>query len=223
MQKVIGLDIHKRHINAVVLDPDGEELHKEKIQTEPRKLDKFLATLPKDCKIALESCSCWQYIYDYLEDAGFTDVSLANPGKVRLIATSKKKTDFRDARDIAQLLRVNLLPMSYAPPRDIREQRQISRHRESIGKLIAVVKNQISAILLRHGIVHEFSDVFGVEGINYLRSIDLPMCDRFELDNYLALIRHLGVQAMRTEGRIEEYVRHNPFVRIIMTTPGISY
>jgi transposase len=223
MQKVVGLDIHKKHINAVVLDPIGKEIEKEKIPNEPRRFDRFLATIPKNSKIALESCSCWQYIYDYLKDAGFTDVSLANPGKVRLIATSKKKTDFRDAKDLAQLLRVNLLPKSYAPPKDIREQRQISRHRESIGRLIAVVKNKISAILLRHGIVHEFSDVFGVEGINYLRSIDLPMCDRYELDNYLALIRHLSVQAMRTEARIEDYVRHNPFVRIIMTIPGISY
>jgi len=113
--------------------------------------------------------------------------------------------------------------MSYAPPKDVREHRQITRHRASLGQLGRVVKCKINAILLRHGIIHEFSDVFGAEGTNYLRSIDLPSCDRYELDNYLSLLRHLSVQCNNTEDRIEDYVRHNPFARIIMTVPGISY
>lgn len=223
MQKIIGLDVHKKHINAVVLDPDGKELYREKIPNDPNRFDGFLSMIPKDSKIALESCSCWQYVYDHLIEAGFTNVSLANPGKVRLIATSKKKTDFRDAKDLADLLRANLLPTSYAPPKYIREQRQISRHRESIGRLAAEVKNKVNAILIRNGIIHEFSDVFGVAGIQYLRSLDLPMCDRFELDHYLSFIRHLKVQADSTEERIEEYVRYNPYARNVMTTPGISH
>ncbi len=223
MQKIVGLDIHKKRINAVVLEPEGEEVFREKIPNQHGKIDKFLSRIDKDSKIALESCSCWQYVYDYLTDAGYTDAVLANPLKVRLIATSKKKTDFRDAKDTADLLGLNHLPQSYAAPKDIREQRQVARHRESTGRLASVVKNKINAILLRHGIVHEFSDVFGVEGTDYLRSIDLPTCDRYELDNYLALLRHLDVKAKNTKDRIEDYVRYNPFVRIIMTTPGIKY
>jgi len=223
MQKVIGLDVHKKHINAVVLEPEGKELYREKIHNDRPKLDRFLSLIPKDSKIALESCSCWQYVYDYLIEVGYTDVHLANPGKVRLIATSKKKTDFRDAKDLVDLLRANLLPTSYAPPKDIREQRQITRHRESIGRLAAEVKNKINAILIRHGIIHEFSDVFGVAGTEYLRSLNLPMCDRFELDNYLSIIRHLKVQSDATEQRIEEYVKYNSYARNVMTTPGISH
>ena len=58
-------------------------------------LDKFFKRINKDSRIALESCSCWEYVYDYLADMGFTNVVLANPSRVRLIATSKKKTDTR--------------------------------------------------------------------------------------------------------------------------------
>jgi transposase len=223
MQKTIGLDVHKKHINAVVIDPDGNEIEREKVPNYPKRLDTFFMAIPKDSKIALESCSCWQYVYDYLEDNGFTNVSLANPLKVRLIATSRQKTDFKDAKALAQLLRVNLLPMSWAAPRHIRKQRQIARHREGQGRLQSQVKHKIQSILTRHGIIYDFSDVFGAEGINYLRSLDLPEVDRYEMDQHLELIRHLGVQIKKTETQIEEFVKDNPFARIIMTIPGISY
>ena len=133
MQKTIGLDVHKKHINAVVIDPAGNEIEREKVPNTPRRLDTFFMTLPKDSKIALESCSCWQYVYDYLEDNGYTNLSLANPLKVRLIATSRQKTDFKDAKALAQLLRVNLLPMSWAAPRHIRKQR-VARNRKKINR-----------------------------------------------------------------------------------------
>ncbi len=223
MQKTLGLDVHKKHINAVVIDPDGNEIEREKVPNCPKRLDTFFMTIPKDSKIALESCSCWQYVYDYLKDQGFTDIHLANPLKVRLIATSRQKTDFKDAKALAQLLRVNLLPESWAAPLHIRKQRQIVRHREGQGKLQSQVKHKVQSILTRHGIIYEFSDVFGVEGTNYLRSLDLPEIDRYEMDQHLELIRHLDVQMKKTEKQIEEFVQHNPFVRIIMTIPGISY
>lgn len=223
MQKVIGLDVHKKHINALVINPEGNEVERDKIPNDPKRFDLFFSTIPHDSEIALESCSCWQYVYDYLEDMGFTNIHLANPYKVRLIASSRQKTDFKDAMALAQLLRVNLLPLSYAAPRHIRKQRLIGRHRESLGRLNSQIKHKIQAILTRHGIIHEFSDVFGTGGIDYLRSLDLPEVERYEMDQYLELIRHLRVQMKKTEDKIEDFVRYNPFARTAMSAPGVSY
>lgn len=223
MQEYIGLDIHKKFIFAVVLDSSGDLILEKKIRNEPWELDKFFKSRDKDSKVALESCSCWEYVYDYLADAGFTNLVLANPSKVRLIATSKKKTDAHDARILADLLRSNMLPTSYAPPNVIREQRQITRHRASLGRLKGVIKNKIHAILIRNGINQEFSDVFGVEGTNFLRSLDLSGMDRYQMDQYLELLRHYDVQIQKTEERIEDYVAFTPQVKILMTIPGVSY
>lgn len=223
MQKYIGLDIHKKFVFAVVLDSEGNLLSEKKIKNEPWELDKFFKAIDKDSKIALESCSCWEYVYDYLTDQGFTNLVLANPSRVRLIATSRKKTDSHDAKALADLLRLNALPTSYAPPNVIREQRQITRHRASLGRLKGIIKNKIHAILIRNGINQEFSDVFGLKGINYLRSLDLSCIDRYQMDQYLELIRHYDVQISKTESRIEDYVAYTPQVKLLMTMPGISY
>ena len=186
-------------------------------------MDLFLLNVMKeDSKIVLESCSCWQFVYDYLNDAGY-NVVLANPLQVHLIAKSRKKTDKHDAKILADLLRTNLLPTSYAAPKDIRDERQITRHRASLVYMGAQIKNKINAITLRHGLEHEYSDVFGASGTEYLRSLDLPTVDRFELDQYLELLRHIKMKVDKTQERVEDYVEHNPHARLLMTIPGISY
>jgi transposase len=218
----VGLDIHKKFTFGCVLDKEGNIVVEQKFKNDPHSVDMFLLNVDEDSKIALESCSCWQYMYDYLSDAGY-ELVLANPMQVSLIAKSRKKTDRHDAKVLADLLRTNMLPRSYASPRDIRDQRQITRHRASLTYLKTQIKHKINAILLRHGIEHGYSDLFGEAGKDYLRSLDLPMCDRYELDNYLSLIRHLEHKVSQTQERVEDYVAHNPHARLLMTIPGISY
>ena len=223
MQSYIGLDIHKKFLFAVVMNSKGIVQIERKIKNDPNELDKFFKKVDKDSNIALESCSCWEYIYDYLTDMGFTNLVLANPSKVRLIATSRKKTDAHDAKVLADLLRSNMLPRSYAPPQVIRNQRLITRHRASIGRLKSVVANKIHAILIRNGINHEFTDLFGVGGMEYLHSLELSSIDRFQMEQHLELIRHYNIQIQKTQSLIGDYVEHLPEVKLMMTIPGVSY
>lgn len=223
MQKYIGLDIHKKFIYAVVVNDHGEVLHERKIKNEPHELDKFFGDVDKDTKIALESCSCWEYVYDYLTDAGYTNVILANPSRVRLIATSRKKTDSHDAKVLANLVRTNMLPTSYAPTHVIREQRQLTRYRAGLNVLQSIVKNRIHSILIRHGINQPFDNVFTKEGIKYLESLDLPAVDRYQMDRHIGLMKHHITLKKHAEDRIEEYTEHVPEVKILMTIPGISH
>lgn len=222
-QTYVGLDVHKNFIQACVLDSEGTILLEQKLKNDPHSMDLFLLNVSKDSKIALESCSCWQFVYDYLYDAGYKNLVLANPLRVRLIAESRKKTDRNDAKALADLLRMNMLPESYAPPLEVRYERQITRHRLSLVRLRADVKRKVNSLLLRHGYQHEYSDLFGRAGMQQLRSIDLPMCDRFELDNYLQTISFLTVKIEDTQERVEEFVKYNPQSRLLMSIKGVDY
>ncbi|MFH1054440.1 MAG: IS110 family transposase [Candidatus Woesearchaeota archaeon] len=219
----VGLDVHKSFSQGCILDEEGSVILEQKFKNDPHSMDLFLLNVNKeDSKIVLESCSCWQFVYDYLCDANY-DVVLANPLQVSLIAKSRKKTDRNDAKILADLLRTNLLPTSYAAPKDVRDERQITRHRASLVYMGAQLKHKMNAILLRHGLEHGYSELFGEAGKEYLRSLDLPMCDRFELDNYLSLLRHIELKVDNTQDRVDDYVKHNPNARLLMTIPGISY
>lgn len=221
-QAYIGLDTHKKFIVGFGKEKDGKLIHKQKFDNDPHAMRLFLAHFPRDSKIALESSSCWQYTFDYLVDMGY-EVCLSNPSKTRLIGESSKKTDWEDAEKLSDLLRMNMLPLSYAAPKHIRMQRQITRHRLSIVNMRKQLKNKIHAILRRHGIKTEMDDLFTQKGIEFLLSIDLPMCDRFEVDQYIGLLRHMNAKINETQERIEEISSDDPQARLLMTHPGIAH
>ena len=60
----VGLDVHKKFIQGCVLDKEGKVVLEQKFKNEPHSMDLFLSNIKPDSKIALESCSCWQYVYD---------------------------------------------------------------------------------------------------------------------------------------------------------------
>lgn len=225
MQQFVGLDVHKAFTYGVVEDEKGNVIFEQKFKNDPQELDNFLVNVKQDSKVALESCSCWQYMYDYLKDANYENVVLAHPLGVRAIAASRKKTDKHDAKILADLLRMNMLPEAYAAHWDVRVKRQITRHRLSLVNVRVELKNKIHAILLRHGINadDQVSDLFTQSGIDYLQSINLPMCDRFELDQYIELIQETTKRINTTQERIEEIAGDDPEARLLMTIPGISY
>lgn len=218
----VGMDVHKKFIFCVALDDSGEVIFEKKINNEPHELDLLIRRIAKDSKVALESCSCWEYVYDYLDNSGFTNIYLANPSRVGLIAKSKKKTDRYDAHVLADLVRTNLLPTSYAPSRIIREERRITRYRASLAVLQTEVKNRIHAILIRQGIINPFENIFTEKGFEYLRTLDLSWADRVQMDDYIGVLRHLKHKAQKAEELIKEYIEHHPQAKLLVTIPGIG-
>lgn len=223
-KQYVGLDVHKKTVYGYIMDVDGNKLFEKEFRTEPPELDMFLLQVIKnDSIIAIESCSCWQYVYDYLSDAGY-NVVLAHPPGVQALKKLRKHTDKEDAKLLADLLRTNSLPLSYAPPPDIRIKRQITRHRLSLTQVENEIMNKVHAILLRHGYNNlPYRDAFCKKGLQYLESLDVPMCDRFELDDYIELIRMFDAKINNTTEYIESFAPDDPSVRLITTMTGMAF
>jgi transposase len=58
-------------------------------------------------------------------------------------------------------LRAGLLPEAYIAPRELRDLRELLRHRATLTRMRSAVKNRVHAILAKHGIAREHSDLFG--------------------------------------------------------------
>jgi transposase len=143
--------------------------------------------------------------------------------KTRLIAEARIKTDSIDSESLAYLLKADLIAKSYVPPKEIREQRRIARHRASLVKIRTIVKNMIHALLARNGIKHSFSDLFGKAGIEFLRSLELDEESRFELNQYLVLLRVLSYKIEETQELVEDIAEQNYYAKLLISVPGISY
>jgi transposase len=218
----VGMDVHKRTFNAAVLDEKGNKILESKFGTDIEGFESLICQISPDAKLVMEACSVWQYPYDYFAEHKF-DIKLAHPLKTKAIGSAKIKTDKIDAKTLALLLRADLIPESYVPPQYIRQERQITRHRASLVAIRTEIKNKIHAILARHGINFELSDIFGKSGIAYLKNVDVPEESRFEIDQYLDIIDVLDKNIQGTSENIEKQAMEEPGARLLMSVPGISY
>ena len=84
-----------------------------------------------ELQVALEATYGWEWLADLLEEAGY-ELHLAHPLRTKAIAAARVKTDAVDARTLAHLLRADLLPEAYVAPRELRDLRDLLRHRVAL-------------------------------------------------------------------------------------------
>jgi transposase len=204
------------------MNQEGAILDEFTFANNPEGIDGLASRLTFDDRVVMESTgSVWTNLYDRLDDRHI-HVSLANPLKTKAIASAKIKSDKVDARILAHLLRSNLVAESYVPSKPLREIRALIRHRMGIVKIRTVVKNQIHAIVDKHGFTYPYSDLFGKAGLEWLRSLQLPSMDRLILDNHLTHLESLNQQTDRVDEEIHSKAVEDEDVKILLSLTGIN-
>ncbi len=176
-----GLDVHKEMIAACLLSGS--------LGTEPKEEVREFSTLlsgleemrewlkANNCRdIAMESTGVyWFPIYNVLEAGAEEDfkfnITVANPYHMKNVPG--KKTDIKDSRWIAGLLRAGLLEPSYIPPREIRELRDWTRYRRTLVQEMTGHKNRIEKQLQACGfkLSTVLTDIFGKTGMALIRKL----------------------------------------------------
>lgn len=105
-----GIDGHKRYLQIAVLNKNGEIV--EELRVENANLNDF-AQQYAGSKAALEATSNYYHIHDTLSE--YLDVTVANPGELKLIFDSDKKIDRVDAKRLARMVWWGLIPERYVP------------------------------------------------------------------------------------------------------------
>ena len=211
----VGLDVHLNTYHATVMDEHGQILMQEKFSNQPEELERILKGIG-DAKVALEACYCWQPIYDFLESRGY-EVVLAHPTKTRIIAEAKVKTDALDSERLSHLLRSDLLPTSYVPPKEIRELRELVRLRTYLVRERAKFKVKIRAELAKRGI-KVFRNPFTKRGTVQLKELGIKA-----VDGCLAMIGALNVRIKELSDELGEKAANNDDAKLLMTIPGVGY
>ena len=218
----VGIDYHKRYSVATVMDEKGNIANRARITNDPASLTGFVDALPRGSKIALEATGGWYYFYELLE-AKDPDIILSHPLKTKAIASAKIKNDKIDSKTLANLLRTDLLPRSYIPPREVRDNREILRYRAGLVHMRTIVKNRTHAVLGKNGVTAEFSDIFGKKAKEFLKEIQLRDCYRMSLDGFLTLDETLTALIKESDAEIECITKNDPQATLLTTIPGVAY
>lgn len=217
----IGMDLHKSTSTFAVKDKDGTVLDRTKIATDPSAITRYLRAFP-DAALAVEPVSQWYFYADLIQKLGI-EVHLANPLRVKAIASARIKTDTIDAGVLCDLLRTNLLPEAYFSALDVRSWKELTRYRASLIHLRTQVKNKIHGILFKNGLRHPFTDLFGKGGRAWLAALVLDEHYAYALHRYLALLDVLTAQITEADQKVAQTVTDHPQARLLTTIPATGY
>jgi transposase len=137
----IGFDHHKKWTQAAAIDDQAKIIRAMRVLNDRSSLKGFLKGLPKPLMGVVEAGPTWGWIYDTLSELGVKMI-VANPNAVRAIAEAKIKTDKIDARMLAALLRVGLIPEVYVPSAEIRAQKMLWRERIWLVRMYVRLKTE---------------------------------------------------------------------------------
>jgi transposase len=98
------------------------------------------------------------------------------------------------------------------------------RQRLYWARLRTMLRNRIHALLDRQRTLAppQCSDIFGVKGLNFLRSLQLPEPDGTLLAEQLALHDLIAQQMRAQEKRIVAETRADPIVQRLQSIPGVG-
>jgi transposase len=204
--------------------PEGEIRAVERARLEhhdPQAMRAWLAHLDPEIPVALEATFGWPWVADLLEELGHP-VHLAHPPVIRALAKHEAKTDRCDSDRLGKFQLRGILPESYLAPPEVRQRRERTRYRMALSALRTAVKNRAQAILHRHGILHDFSDLFGKAGRRFLENLALPEGSRQALQGYLQVLDTLTVLMDEVERWMIINLETDEIVRLLMTIPGIG-
>ena len=185
-----GIDVHNKFIVATIATTDKKGVTTYQIRefkTFNYALDNFKVWLTENncIEVCMESTGkYWIPIFNCLE--GKFNITLANPKYVKAI--KGKKTDKNDSRWISDLFKLDLVPGSYIPPKEIRILRELSRYENKLVSNRSSEKNRVqnSLTISNIGIGNVLSDTFGKTASNIIDYI--LTCDTFDPEHCKTLI-----------------------------------
>ena len=217
----VGLDYHQGFVQVCVMDSGGALLMNRKCVNSTAALVEAVKPYGTTVAAAIESCCGAPDLAEELVAAG-GQVSLAHATYVHKLKQSPDKTDWSDARLLADLLRVGYLPRVWLPPTGLRQLRQVVRHRQQLAQARRAAKLRVTALLRAERI--EFTGSRWTKSwISAVRNCDgLGEQGRWVVTPLLDEIIHRQQQIDQTETRLEQLTQNDPFVTTLRAMTGIG-
>lgn len=201
-----GIDLHKNDLVIDTLNSAGTFVEQRRLRASRPAVAQYFRSLPGPHRAVVESTASWYWLADLLEDEGI-ELTLAHSKLVRAIAYAKVKTDAVDARTLAQLLRVDLIPPAHMISPELRGIRDVLRVRLRLVQKRSRCQNATSALLAKYNV----------------RSVDeLPKLARLEAECHQQQITLLTRQIKRVVKAISPELLATDPVQHLLWIPGIG-
>ncbi len=220
--KYCGIDLHSNNSVVVITDETDHMLHSKRHSND---LTQILAALEihraELSGVVVESTYNWYWLVDGLQAAGYR-VHLANTTAIKQYDGLKHRGDESDARHLAHVLRLGLLPEGHIMPKATRAVRDLARKR------MQLVQQRTTQILsIENSVARHTGGHISSNNVKRLQETDLAALQLGDMQTLgikanVAVMQALQVEIDSLEKVLAKHCRTEPGYRLLKTVDGIG-
>jgi transposase len=217
-----AMDLHSNNNVTVVIDEEDKIVYEKRLPNDLGLILKELSVYQSDLEgIVVESTYNWYWLVDGLMAEGYR-VHLANTAAIQQYEGLKYTDDHSDARWLAHLLRLGVLPEGHIYPKAERPVRDLLRKRSQMVRHRTIHVLSIQNLLTRNtGSSMKANQIKGLD-VQQLDEL-LPHSDlALAVKANLAVMSSAAEQIEILEHRVTELVKLRPQFSFLKTVPGIG-
>jgi transposase len=219
----VGLDYHQGSVQVCVMDAGGSVLVNRRCADSWKAIHALVRPYGRRVRAAIEACSGAAELAEELVSRAGWSVDLAHPGYVARMKQSPDKTDFSDARMLADLERVGYLPRVWLAPFWIREMRRLVRFRQQMVAQRRNCKLRIRALLRDGRIKTPAASAWTVRWMQWLQTTqEVSEQTRWILDRQLVQLAYFSGEIKAVEKRLEQLTADDPVVEKLLSLAGVG-
>jgi len=213
----VGMDAHKQAINVAMLLPGQSQAVEWLVANEPgaiRRLAKKLEReAPGEVRCCYEAGPCGYALQRELQHAGGIICEVVAPSLIPVKPGERIKTDRRDARKLAELLRADLLTEVHTPTVEQEAVRDLGRGREDAQEDLTRARQRMGKFLLRRALMFTASKrAWGQLHRQWLRGLRFEYAaDQAVFDDYLLGIEQLEERVRTLETKLIAAAEQAPY------------
>jgi transposase len=219
--KIIGCDFHPSYQQIAMMDTETGELWEGRLEHEQGEARRFYQALQgQTVRVGMEAVGNSHWFEQLLAELGH-ELWIGDAAQIRRLVVRQQKTDRRDAKHILDLLLDGRFPRLWVPSPQMRDVRQLLRHRQKLVEIRTQVKNQLQHLALNQG-VRRKSRLWSVQGRAVLEQLPLPPWTARRRGDLLAMLDRLQEQVGELDRAVRAEAEQRPEVRLLMTHPGVG-
>ena len=220
--KYSGIDLHSNNSVVTVTDEEDRVVAEKRLPNDLARIIGFLQPWREELVgVVVESTYNWYWLVDGLQDAGFV-VKLANTGAIKKYDGLKHSGDEADARHLAHLLRLGILPTGAILPPEHRALRDLARKRMQLVRSRTAHILSIENIMARQLAIKISSNQVKRMTADEVDKIGFPADVGLAVKSNLAVIITLNEQVNLLEKRLQEEMSERPEYALLNSMPGIG-
>jgi transposase len=223
MKLYAAIDLHSNNSVLVVLDEKDRIVYERRLPNDLQYILGQLAPYRESVEaIAVESTFNWYWLVDGLMEGGYK-VKLVNTAAVKIYEGLKYTGDEHDARHLAHLLRLGVLPTGHIYPREERGTRDLLRKRAHLVRCRTAQILSIQNLVSRNsGKGIKTDEVRDLEENRISQVCGGDAARAMAMQSSLAVLKCLDEQIRAIEGVVLKKAKLKPAFQKLLTVDGIG-